>query len=257
MSTWGHLAITLGNRASNGAVIDGNTVYNTRNGVVARIGNTVTISNNIIYDTKGGIMNYTSNQEDADNRTMSNNSWTTAHNEWDIVWNTAHWVPNYQFSVLAVSSNNNSAYVLDRRAVDRPTCAALTGNRSHIFVNIAGSASAHPAKGNFNEPFATIALGIAAVVPGGTVYVAAGTYDENVTVNKSVTLLGANADNPCGSRDDESVIAPASGVGFNVEESGVTINGFEVTAPGSPNAIVCGNTSDLSIVYNNIHWNWS
>ncbi len=64
----------------------------------------------------------------------------------------------------------------------------------------------------------TIAGGIAAANPGDTVTVAAGTYDEPViSVNKSVTLLGANAGTP--------------GDGVRAAESVVGQGGFYVTFP--------------------------
>ena len=205
MSTWNGVAITVGSGTTTGISITDNTIHNTRNGVLVQYNNTATISNNIIYDTKGGIMNYTNTQADADNRTISNNSWGTiwthgecpsfdaTHNEWDIVWNTAYYVPNYQQSVLALSGANNNAFVLDRRAADATACAALTGNRSHIFVNAASTFTvAHPARGNFNEPFRYIQLGVDAVVPGGTVYVAAGTYPEHLTISKALTATGCD-----------------------------------------------------------------
>ena len=56
----------------------------------------------------------------------------------------------------------------------------------------------------------------------------------------------------CGSVP-ESIIAPSSGLPISVTVDGVTINGFEITAPLSTNAIVCGNTSNLDIIFNNIH----
>ena len=191
MSTWNARAITVGGGTVSGISITGNTIHNTRNGVVVQYNNTATINNNIIYDTKGGILNYTSSLADVGTRTMSGNQWGTTHNEWDIVWNTAYYVPDYQQSVLVLSGANNDAYVLDRRAADAAACDALTSNRSHIFVNAAtGTLTKHPANGNMNVPYATIALGIEAVVPGGTVYVAAGTYTGAVLA-KDVTLVGA------------------------------------------------------------------
>lgn len=225
MSTWNGVAITVGSGTTAGISITGNTIHNTRNGVVVQYGNTAAISNNTIYDTKGGVMNYTSSQADADNRTISNNSWRTTHNEWDIVWNSASYVPDYQLSVLALSGANNNAYVVDRR--DTNLDAMALGNRSHIFISPTGVTSAHEAKGNFNEPFATLTLGINAVVAGGTVNVAAGTY-AGFTVNKEVSLFGANRDvDPAGStdRDGESVINGE----VRIEADGTTFNGFKLS----------------------------
>ena len=209
MSTWNGVAITVGTGTNTGISITGNTIHNTRNGVVVQYGNTATVSNNNIYDTKGGIMNYTNTQADANNRTVSNNTWGTTHNEWDIVWNTAYYVPDYQASVLALSGANNGAYVLDRRAADAAATAALTGNRSHIFVDDGSTVVVpHPARGTFNEPFQTIQLGINAVVPGGTVNVAAGDYVGNLFINKPLTLAGSGQDN---TKLYPSIIGPMPG----------------------------------------------
>ncbi len=83
--------------------------------------------------------------------------------------------------------------------------------------------------------------------------VAAGTYSENLVVNKALSLNGANANTACASRTSESILNPTSGLPISVTADGVTINGFEITAPTYPNAIVCGNTSDLDIMFNKIH----
>ena len=173
MSTWNGVAITVGDSGSSGIIISGNTIYNSRNGIVIRSHATATITNNIIYNTKGGIMNYTADQADANNRMMTGNSWGTSHNEWDIVWNTfAYYTPDYHTSVLVLSVANNGAYVLDRRGPDAATCAALTHNRSHVWVNtLTGTLTKHPANGNMNLPYGTIALGEEAVIAGGTLYI--------------------------------------------------------------------------------------
>lgn len=242
ISTWNGVAICVGAATTTGISITGNTIYNTRNGVVVQYNNTATISNNVIYDTKGGIMNYTNTQTDADNRTISNNSWGTAwahsqwpdiegtHNEWDIVWNTAYYVPDYQQSVLALSAANNDAFVLDRRAADATACANLTGNRSHIFIDDDSTITApHPARGNFNEPFKTIQLGIDAVVANGTPYIAGGTYHEtNISVTKSLVITGKVGDCPGPAPD-----API------VDGGGADANGFDI-APGVDNVTIEG-----------------
>ncbi len=236
MKTWNGVGITVGSSTTSGVSITGNTIYNVRDGAVVQYGNFATLNANDIYDTKGGIMNYTSSQADADNRTVSNNTWGTTHNEWDIVWNSAYYVPDYNASVLVLSGANNDAYVLDRRAADAAACAALTGNRSHIFVDATGAAvAAHPAKGNFNEPFATVQLGVDAVVPGGTVYVDEGTYTEQVNVTKSVNLLGEGAGSSIiaapaslpASSNQTSYIMRFDGAGVIAE-----LTGFTVTGPG-------------------------
>ncbi|MBN1922207.1 MAG: hypothetical protein JW892_13245 [Anaerolineae bacterium] len=192
MSQWTARAITVGSNTVSGMSITGNTIYNTRNGVVIHYNNLVTISGNTIYNTKGGIMNYTGSQADADNRIMSNNSWTASHSEWDIVWNSGGgpYQPDYSQSVLGLSNQNNGAYVLSLMTTG--DINTLTGNRSHIFVDDDSSFDTmHRSRGNFNEPFKTIALGIEAVVPGGTVYVADGTYVEQVVIDgKNLTLVG-------------------------------------------------------------------
>jgi parallel beta-helix repeat protein len=95
--------------------------------------------------------------------------------------------------------------------------------------------------------------GIEFAAAGGTVDVASGTFAENLNVNKGIILKGANADLACGSRGAESKIAPAAGLPISVTADGVTINGFEITGPAYQNAIVCGNRSNLTIKYNNIH----
>ncbi|MBI5955132.1 MAG: right-handed parallel beta-helix repeat-containing protein [Chloroflexi bacterium] len=225
MTTWTARAITVGSNAVSGMSITGNKIYNTRNGVVIQYNNSATVSDNEIYNTKGGIMNYTNTQPDGDNRTMSGNSWGAVHNEWDIVWNTAYYVPDYQQSVLALSGANNDAYVADRRAADAAACAALTGNRSHVWVNAAtGTLTAGPVNGNMNLPYATIQLGINAVVPGGTVYVAAGTYNEQIVISKPLTLTGED-----GAVLDGTGLAPTWTTGVKIRSGNVTFNNIDVT----------------------------
>ena len=209
MGTWGGRAITIGGTGAPGIVITGNTVYNTRNGIVVQYNNPAVITDNLVYNTKGGVMNYTNNQADADTRSISGNTWGTVHNEWDIVWNSggAYFNPDYHHSVYELSLGNNDAYVVDRRDNNAPGYNAL-GNRSHIFVSTTGTATIGEVNGNMNVPYATLASAMDAVVAGGTVYVGPGNF-QGAVIAKQVHIDGADAGG--------TVIA--SGVGYSPTNS--------------------------------------
>ncbi|MGI2336902.1 MAG: HYR domain-containing protein, partial [Dehalogenimonas sp.] len=98
-----------------------------------------------------------------------------------------------------------------------------------------------------------IQRGIDAASAGFIVNVAPGTFAENLNVNKGVTLKGANAGVACGSRTAESILAPASGVPVTIGADGVTLNGFELTAPSSFYGIIGSGYSNQHILFNNIH----
>lgn len=227
MGTWFGQAVWLG-RHHTAAKINGNIVYNLRGGIIAHYNNEVEISNNLIYNTKGGIQNYTNSDVDAARRVMSGNSWSTDHNEWDIVWNSgSNTSMDLATFILPVSANNSDAYVVSL-AITEPKL----NNRSHVFVDATtGTETIKGDNGNINVPYKKVQDGIDAVVPGGTVYVAAGTYIEDLVINKPVTLLGPNADvNPnTGTRGPEAIIMPTvvnAARSVYVTAGNVTIKGF-------------------------------
>ncbi len=226
MSGWGARALTVDSNSCAGITITGNTVYNTRNGIVIRYGNTAIVTDNVVYNTKGGIMQYTSSQADADNRTMTGNTWGTVHNEWDIVWNSASYDPDYVASVLAVSAGNGEGYVVDRRDA---AGGHAVGNRSHIFLAPTGRTTLHEAGGNMNDPYATFALGVDAVIADGTLYVDIGTYQEQVIVGKDLEIAGAGA--------GATILAPTTPGKYKIAES---------TATWEPVIFLYGGTDDGS-----------
>ncbi len=102
----------------------------------------------------------------------------------------------------------------------------------------------------------TIQAAVNAASNGNTIQVAAGTYAENVTVDKPLTILGPNANvDPCsGTRVAEAIVVPSgtaavpagataveTGEIFHVAASGVTIKGF--TIDGNNTTVTSGVTN--------------
>jgi hypothetical protein len=104
-----------------------------------------------------------------------------------------------------------------------PTCTTT------CYVSASGNDSN---SGQADSPFATIQHAINTASSGGTVHVGAGTYNENVSVAKPLTLLGANAGIRAtgATRSAESTISTSnvSGDDYTVDiaSSGVTLDGF-------------------------------
>ena len=141
----------------------------------------------------------------------SSNSDTTSINGGNNSYGAApYYVPAVQFNAEAQCTT--TCYV-----------NAATGNDSN--------------SGTADSPFATIQRGIDVVSTGGTVDVAAGTYDEGLTIDKAVTLLGANAGTPATStRVPESVVTQTTGTSpvFDITTAApVTIDGFTGTFTGT------------------------
>src|SRR2546423_1578396 len=84
---------------------------------------------------------------------------------------------------------------------------------------------------NPSADFNNISDAVAAASPGDTIKVSAGTYTEKVTIDKTLTLLGARSGkdgrNRNGLNVNESVVNGADG-SFDVHADGVKIDGFTV-----------------------------
>lgn len=109
-----------------------------------------------------------------------------------------------------------------------------------IYVNAATGSDASPGT-SAGAPVQTITQGILNVDAEGTVIVAAGQYNEAVTLDKKVALLGANSgvDPNTMARGTETVMtAPAPMVTFAAGSAGSTLDGFKLT--GAVNDAVDG-----------------
>jgi|GEM_PF-6650526 len=88
---------------------------------------------------------------------------------------------------------------------------------------------------NTNTGYPTIQAAVDAASPGDTIAVAAGTYNENVTITKSLTLNGAQAGNAVAGRTfassgESTVAGVADGIGtITVNAPNVTIDGFSLS----------------------------
>ncbi|MDD3521285.1 MAG: hypothetical protein PHU65_08660, partial [Actinomycetota bacterium] len=71
------------------------------------------------------------------------------------------------------------------------------------------------------ETYAIIQSAINEADPDDTIMVAAGTYTENLTITKNITLIGAEA--------SSTIIEPASGRCIYISGANVDISGFTIT----------------------------
>src|SRR3954468_10102609 len=79
--------------------------------------------------------------------------------------------------------------------------------------------------------FSTIQAAVNAASPGDTIKVAPGVYNETVTVDKSLNIIGAQANHSGATRSvpaiQESVVTGA-GVSFVLNTDNVVVNGFTI-----------------------------
>lgn len=104
------------------------------------------------------------------------------------------------------------------------------------------------------SPCETIQYAVDQASGGDTIAVAAGTYAEQLTIDKGVTLLGPNAgvDPNAGSRGAEAIVDGGGATAIKPEAAGIAIDGFTVaaTASGFPIYTGIGDIDGLRIAHN-------
>ena len=97
----------------------------------------------------------------------------------------------------------------------------------------------------------TIQAAVNQVAIGGTVNVAAGTYVENVTLAKDITINGQQVGVDARGRvATESILAPAAGIGLQLQagSAGATLDGFTISGGASGIESTGGPLTGLSIL---------
>jgi filamentous hemagglutinin family protein len=218
--------IVVGNGLT-GFTIANNNIHDVRNGILIDGRNTGSVTGNRIENTKSAIsVQYT----DGSGIAMSGNSQGPIGNEWGVnlhlngfldggtIFTNPHAASPtlaWQQALLDLSNANGGWGVQDQ--------GYTSSNRTQVAVATTGASNA---QGSPLAPLNSIQSGINAVVAGGKVNVGTGTYAENLTIGKALTLRGAGAGN--------STIAPASGNAIDVSgnigaTASVVIDGFTLT----------------------------
>jgi len=106
------------------------------------------------------------------------------------------------------------------------------------------------------DAFATIAGGVSAVAEGGTVYVNAGTYNEEIVINKALTLEGDVGDDGIGPGSDAPVIhntTCSTNLAININANDVTVEGFILdNTCDSPSLSVASDMTGANILDNEL-----
>ncbi len=134
-----------------------------------------------------------------------------------------------------ISGNNFSGNGLDQR-----TQPSTITSLSTVINNTTG------------VTYCSIQAAVNAASPGNTITASAGTYTENVTVNKALTIRGANFGIAgCGTRNSESIVQGE----FILAANGITIDGFGMTGPGARirSSGSLSTESNITIQNNNIY----
>lgn len=179
----------------------------------------------------------------------------------NVVDATCNWWGSVDQAVIATRVTGNVTFLsaLANNNLVTPSCTVVAISPVRVYSD--------PAETNLISSHATIQSAISAVttVPGYFVRVDAGTYSETVTVNKSLTIRGANSGVNANAPTDITLINAArssesilSTTNVKVSAQNVTIDGFKFTGAGGINTNGVGaNAADGLTIINNVFENVS
>ncbi|HMY76624.1 MAG TPA: hypothetical protein PLQ88_32695, partial [Blastocatellia bacterium] len=194
-----------------------------------------TVSNNNVGGTRGWVV-------DGATINFTGNTWGPPPNQGADIALLASCNPADYPNLGALSNANNNAFISGQFA----------GASSGVGTIYVDDSAAPGGDGSQATPFQTIAAGVTAVLPGGIVNVADGTYVENPAIGKSLSLIGANAGTAgAATRVAESIIRTNGNqtAVVGVTAANVTINGFTIDGddPGVTGAaLASGDDSNVS-----------
>ncbi len=198
--------------SSSGLLLTNNVIHTVRQPAYISGPTVGTISNNNVSGTRGWVI-------DGATITFTNNTFGPPSNQGADIALLAACNPADYPNLPALSAGNDNAVI----------SAQFGGGVSGASAVWVDDSAAPGGLGTIDSPLQTIQAGIDLVYPGGTVNVLAGTYLEDVTVNKAgVKLSGAGP--------GSSIISgPIGGGGstITVSANNVEISGFLVTREGN------------------------
>ncbi|MBB4838580.1 filamentous hemagglutinin family protein [Sphingomonas kyeonggiensis] len=250
-ATSGYTSYAWGSTVSRGIFVNryadtvqllNNNIHDIRTGIIVDGRNTNTyLLNNTIDNTKSAIsIQYT----DGSNVTMTGNHGSTYGNEWGINLHLNGILQADGVTILPSQGSLGASTPLAEQqrllalraangGMEVQNQAYSASNRTAVYVSTTGSDSN---QGSRLGTLASVQAGVNAVVTGGTVNVADGTYNLSNTlfIQKSLTLLGAS---------EAGTIFDASGLGvygMRVHADNVSVGNFTLLAPSASSSSTYG-----------------